>query len=458
MAQTHNVLLIVFPLQGHINPTLQLAKRLANLGVRVTYMTTVSTINRMSKGSAIEGISFTGFSDGNVKDNIDELINELERCGPQALREFVAGRIKEGTGFTHIIYSSLLFPWVATVAREFQIPTTFLWVQAASILNIYYQYYMTDYGDFIAKNIDDPSFSVELPGLPPLKRDDLPSFLLPSNRYQSVIPITIRRHVQILNEETKPKVLVNTFDALEAEALKAIQNYNMVGIGPLIPSAFLDGKNPSDTSFGGDLFKGTKDYTQWLNTKPESSVVYVSFGSLAVLAKAQKEEIAQGLLATGFPFLWVIRDSGEEEKEDEMLSCKEELEKQGMIVPWCSQVEVLSHPSVGCFLTHCGWNSTIESLASGVPVVTVPQWADQGTNSKLVQDVWKTGIRMKRNEEGRVESDEIKRCLELVMGSEEIRLNGKKWKDLAREAAMEGGSSNENLKAFVDDLGKTSWP
>ncbi|GKV28621.1 hypothetical protein SLEP1_g37642 [Rubroshorea leprosula] len=229
MAQTHNILLIVFPLQGHINPTLQLAKRLANLGVRVTYMTTVSAINRMSEGSAIEGISFTGFSDGNVKDNIDELTYELERCGSQALRDFVAGRIKEGTGFTHIIYS-LLFPWVATVAHEFQIPITFLWVQAASILNIYYQRYMTDYGDFIAKNIDDPSFSFELPGLPPLKSDDLPSFLLPSNRYQSAIPIT-RRHVQILNEETKPKVLVNTFDALEAEALKAIQNYNMVGIG-----------------------------------------------------------------------------------------------------------------------------------------------------------------------------------------------------------------------------------
>ncbi|GLT97718.1 hypothetical protein SLE2022_152670 [Rubroshorea leprosula] len=448
MAQTHNILLIAFPLQGHINPTLQLAKRLANLGVRVTYMTTVSAINRMSEGSAIEGISFTGFSDGNDKDNIDELTYELERCGSQALREFVAGRIKEGTSFTHIIYS-LLFPWVATVAREFQIRTTFLWIQAASILNIYHQCCMTDYGDFIAKNIDDPSFSFELPGLPPLKSDDLPSFLLPSNQYQSSIPM-IRRHLQILNEETKPKVLVNTFDALEPEALQAIQNYNLVGIGPLMPSAFLDRKNPADTSFGGDLFKGSKDYIQWLNTKPESSVIYISFGSLAVLTKSQTEEIAGGLLATGFPFLWVMRDSGAEEKEEQKLSCKEELEKQGMIVPWCSQVEVLSHPSVGCFLTHCGWNSTLESLVSGVPVVTFPQWSEQGTNSKLVRDVWKTGVRVTKNEEGMVESLEIKRCLELIMGSEEMRLNTTKWKDLAREAALEGGSSDLNLKAFLD--------
>ncbi|GLT49508.1 hypothetical protein SLA2020_230600 [Shorea laevis] len=149
-----------------------------------------------------------------------------------------------------------------------------------------------------------------------------------------------------------------------------------------------------------------------------------------------------------------MRKGGEGEKEEEKLSCKEELEKQGMIVPWCSQVEVLSHPSIGCFLTHCGWNSTLESLASGVPIVAFPQWSDQGTNSKLVQDVWKTGVRVTRNEEGKVESHEIKRCLELVMGSEETRLNAKKWKDLAREAVMEGGSSNMNLKAFIDDLAK----
>ncbi|GLU10216.1 hypothetical protein SLE2022_270360 [Rubroshorea leprosula] len=83
-----------------------------------------------------------------------------------------------------------------------------------------------------------------------------------------------------------------------------------------------------------------------------------------------------------------------------------------------------------------------------------PQWSDQGTNSKLVQDVWKTGVRVTKNEEGKVESHEIKRCLELVMGSEEMRLSAKKWKDLAREAVMEGGSSDMNLKAFIDDLGK----
>jgi len=155
--------------------------------------------------------------------------------------------------------------------------------------------------------------------------------------------------------------------------------------------------------------------------------------------------------------LWVIRSKeNEEEKEEEKLSCREELKERGMIVPWCSQVEVLSHPSLGCFVTHCGWNSTSESLVCGVPVVAFPQWSDQCTNAKLIEDVWKTGVRVTANEDGIVEGDEIKRCLELVIGGgergEEMRRNAKKWRDLAREASKEEGSSYKNLKAFVDEI------
>lgn len=156
--------------------------------------------------------------------------------------------------------------------------------------------------------------------------------------------------------------------------------------------------------------------------------------------------------------MWVIRakENGEENKEEDKLSCLEELEKQGMLIQWCSQMEVLSHPSLGCFVTHCGWNSSIESLASGVPMIAFPQWADQGTNTNLIKDVWKTGARLMVNEEEIVTSDELKRCLELVMGDgekgQEMRKNAKKWKILAKEALKEGGSSHKNLKNFVDEV------
>ncbi|KAE8022884.1 hypothetical protein FH972_008645 [Carpinus fangiana] len=453
-----HVLLVTFPAQGHINPSLQFAKRLLLLGARVTFATTVFVHRRITKTPTLDGLSFATFSDGYDDGvppdiSVDHYMSELKRRSSQALTDLILSSTNDGRSFTCLVCTTLI-PWAADVARKLHLPSALLWIQPATVFNIYY-YYFNGYGDVITNSSNDPSCSIQLPGLPFLSSHELPSFLLASNVYAFAVP-TLQKQFEALKRQDNPRILVNTFDALEAEALRAIKEYNLIAIGPLIPSAFLDGRDPSDTSFGGDLFQTSKDYIEWLNSKPKSSVIYVSFGSLAVLTKQQKEEIARGLLDSGHPFLWVIRaKENEEENEEDKLSCKEE---KGMIVSWCSQVEVLSHPSLGCFVTHCGWNSTLESLVSGVPVVAFPQWSDQGTNAKLIEDVWKTGVRVTANEDGIVEGDEIKRCLELFIGvgdrkGEEMRRNAKKWKDLAREACKEGGSSYENLKSFVDEIG-----
>ncbi|KAJ0031787.1 hypothetical protein Pint_13110 [Pistacia integerrima] len=231
--------------------------------------------------------------------------------------------------------------------------------------------------------------------LPSLSSCDLPSFLLPLDKYPHALK-SFQEQMEALHEESNLKILVNTFDALESEALIAIDKFNMIAVRPLIPSAFLDGKDPSDTSFGDD-------YIEWLNSKPKSSIVYVSFGGLIVLEKQQMEEIARGLLGSAHPFLWVIRENQNEEEDkekDKLMSSRsrDELEQQGLIVPWCSQVEVLSNSAIGCFVMHCGWNSTLESLACGVPVVAFPQWTDQATNAKLIEDIWKMGVKVSKNE------------------------------------------------------------
>ncbi|KNA09068.1 hypothetical protein SOVF_156980 [Spinacia oleracea] len=289
-----------------------------------------------------------------------------------------------------------------------------------------------------------------------LKARELPSFLIPSNNFLNTFALVFHEHVQQLEKEEKPIILVNTFEALEVHALNSIERLNLIPVGPLLPSPALGGKDPSDKSLGGDLFHQYEgaDYMEWLNSQEKnSSVIYVSFGSISVLPKPQMEELAKALIQTHRPFLWVIREkaSHEVENHNDELSSMEELKQQGLVVPWCSQVEVLSHPSVGCFMTHCGWNSTLESITTGVPMVAFPQWADQMMNGKMVEDVWKTGVRVKVSEEegGLVKSEEIKRCLEEVMESEEMRDNAKKWREFAVEAANEGGSSDINLKAFI---------
>ncbi|KAJ6390131.1 hypothetical protein OIU77_024363 [Salix suchowensis] len=439
MVQPH-FLLVTYPAQGHINPSLQLAKGLTRIGVLVTLVTSLSAGRRMSKTSFPDGLSFVTYSDGyddglEPGGDLERLASELKRRGSQTLNEL--------TWHAHSISQQHFFGF----SLQLSLTSITITSMAMAISSI------------IART---RSYVIELPGLPPLTSRDLPSFTLPSNTY-TVILRSFQEQLEHLSQEPNPRVLVNSFDALELGPMNATEKFKLIGIGPLIPSAFLDGKDPLDRSFGGDLFRVSEDYTEWLNSKTESSVVYVSFGSILVLSKRQVEEVARGLVDSGFPFLWILRDeqnkNGEEEDEEggHLSACREAiLEGQGKIVPWCCQVEVLSHPSTGCFVTHCGWNSTLESLVSEVPVVAFPHWTDQGTNAKLVADVWKTGVRVVANEEGIVEGDEIKRCLDLVMSpgktGEEIRKNAGKWKDLARDAVREGGSSDKNLRAFVREV------
>src|ERR1035438_5121281 len=138
-------------------------------------------------------------------------------------------------------------------------------------------------------------------------------------------------------------------------------------IGPTVPSSYLDNLIPSDTSYGFHLFKpDTAPCMTWLDTKPANSVVYISIGSLSSLDKVQMAELAYGLLNSNVPFLWVVRSS-ETNKLPE--GFKDEAKERGLIITWSPQLDVLAHRAVGCFLTHCGWNSTVEAISLGVPVV-----------------------------------------------------------------------------------------
>ena len=439
----HDFLLLSCPSPGHINPTLHLAKLLLRLGVSVSFATFVSGLRRIATLPTIPGLHFASFSvgcdDGN---NSNHSMEEMKRVGSQGLSSLLLSLSNERGPVTCLIYGFLL-PWAATVAREHGIPSAFLSTQSATVIAVYHRYFKAHDGLFNTELGSSLNISLELPGLPPLKYEDLPSILLPTSRHASFVP-SLQEHIQNLEQDPNPCVLINTFNALEEDVIKALGDFmNVVAIGPLVQL---------DSSISCDLFERSKDYLPWLNSKPEGSVIYVSFGSLATVQKKQMEEIFHGLMESHRPFLWVIR-SIESELEEKMNSSLSE--EQGLIVQWCSQVEVLCHQAVGCFLTHCGWNSTMESLVAGVPVVACPQFSDQATNAKLVE-VWGTGVKARANEEGVVEREEIKKCLEMVMeGGEkgdEMRRNANKWKGLAVESMEYGASGKTNLKHFVESL------
>ncbi|KVI03585.1 crocetin glucosyltransferase, chloroplastic-like [Cynara cardunculus var. scolymus] len=449
MTSHRKILIVSYSGQGHVIPSLRFAKRLLNMGVDVTYSTSLSVVRRLEKETTPHGLTFAPFSDGHdsgkqPNTTLQQFVADFATNGASAVAEIISSATAAGQPFDHLVYTTVI-PWAARVANAHGIKPTVLWCQSTTIMDIYY-YYFNDYQSLISSNNSDPTFPINLPGLPPLTIADLPSFLLQScpKEHAFLVPV-MKEHVDVL--KLSSRILVNSFGELEFESIRAIEKLEYLPIGPLVPSEVVESMNKTS---GKDFFEKSEDgYIHWLNTKPTSSVVYVSFGTIATFSMDQMEEIAIRLVESRRPFLWAIGDSGIAER----LSKIEELKKQGMIVDWCSQAEVLSHQAIGCFLTHCGWNSTVEALVSGIPMAVFPQWSDQETNGKMVEDVWRTGIRVRRREgDGILEGMEIQRCVEIVMGDEEMKKNAEKWRNLAREALNNGGSSTINLQAFLDDM------
>ncbi|CAN0846266.1 Putative UDP-glucose glucosyltransferase [Linum grandiflorum] len=154
----------------------------------------------------------------------------------------------------------------------------------------------------------------------------------------------------------------------------------------------------------------------------------------------QRDEFAHGLINSGLSFLWVVR----------------RMEEKGKVVKWAPQEEVLRHPAVACFVTHCGWNSSMEAISGGKPVVTFSQWGDQVLDAKLLVDVFEVGVKMGKTTK-LVKRDEVERCLvEATVGekADVLRRNAARLKKEAEAAVAEDGSSTKSVMEFVEEVRK----
>ncbi|XVF45061.1 hypothetical protein PTKIN_Ptkin02bG0175400 [Pterospermum kingtungense] len=464
-----HILMVTLFSQGHINPMLRLGKRLVNHGLHVTLATTQIGAQRLVKSSVvsttadtnfISGIRLLFFPDGfsldyDRKTNLDRYMETLAKVGPGNLSNL----IKEYYHDTHkklfCIVSNPFVSWVVDAALENRVPCAMLWIQPCSLYAIYYRFYnkLNPFSSFTY-----PDMSIELPGLPLLRTEDLPSFVLPSNTYGS-LAMTIS--VLFQNMKRHKWVLANSFFELEKEAIESMAELCPIRpVGPLVPPSLLGEDQSLDA--GIEMWKPDGTSLDWLNNQPPASVIYVSFGSLAVLPAKVMEAIATALKNANHPFLWVVKrpEIPSADGAGELpLGFEEETKNKGLIVSWSPQTKVLAHPSIACFITHCGWNSLLETCVAGVPVLAYPQWSDQPTNAKLIVDVLKVGVRLKPGLEG-VVSNEIEKCIKEVLSgpkSEEFKKNAAALKLAAREAVAIGGSSDRNIQLFVNEIAQSSW-
>ncbi|KAF8705804.1 hypothetical protein HU200_031012 [Digitaria exilis] len=471
-------LIVTYPAQGHINPARHLARRLLRAtGARVTISTAVSAFRKMFPEAAVAGagddenageeaghrdaagVWYVPYSDGYdagfdraVHDHTHYL-TQVKLVGSRTLSGVLTCLAAAGKPVTLVVYT-LLLSWVAGVASSHGVPAALYWIQPASVLAAYLHFFRGTGGldKAVAAASSDPMAVVEVPGLPsPVRIRDLPSFIVSTSGDDpyAFVSDMFRELVDMLGRDDSPSVLANTFDAMEPDAVASLREHgvDLVPVGPVL--SFLDDAPAKNAVAGNnDLFRNDGNgYLDWLDTQAPASVVYISFGSLSMMSKRQIEEVAMAMSESGRQFLWVLR---EDNRRSEGGGADIAGGERGMVVEWCDQVRVLSHPSVACFVTHCGWNSTLESVACGVPVVGVPQWTDQGTNAWLVERLG-TGVRVTvgdKEDGGVVDAGELRRCIDFAT-SEMVRAKATLWREKARAAAAEGGSSEKNLRAFV---------
>ncbi|TXG74355.1 hypothetical protein EZV62_002934 [Acer yangbiense] len=273
------------------------------------------------------------------------------------------------------------------------------------------------------------------------------SVLLPGlyNNYGYAALVKQARRLMVMNVKG---MIMNTFSELEQYSVNSFsggRNPSVYTVGPLL---YLNGQPNSDLDEGE-----RQKILKWLDDQPESSVVFLCFGTAGSFSPAQVREIATGLEQSEFRFLWSLRASPHDLPEGFM----ERIGGRGMICGWAPQVEVLAHKAIGGFVSHCGWNSVLESLWYGVPIVTWPLYAEQHFNAfTLVKELGlSVEIRLdsSRKDDGDhiVVADEIARAVRRVMeGDSEIRKKVKEMSEIARKSMLHGGSSFDSIRKFID--------
>lgn len=263
-------------------------------------------------------------------------------------------------------------------------------------------------------------------------------------------------------------IIVNTFEALEPRAVETILDGLCVLDGPTPPIFCIGPLIAVDdrSGGGGGGGSGIPECLTWLESQPKRSVLFLCFGSLGLFSEEQLKEIAVGLERSGQRFLWVVRSPPSKDPSRRFLAPPEpdlnsllpdgfldRTKERGLVVKsWAPQVAVLNHASVGGFVTHCGWNSVLEAVCAGVPMVAWPLYAEQRFNRVVLVEEMKLAFPMEESEEGFVTATEVEKRVRELMESEEgntLRLRIMAMKEAAETAMSDGGSSRTALTKLV---------
>ncbi|KAF6167076.1 hypothetical protein GIB67_041331 [Kingdonia uniflora] len=458
------VVMVPLPAQGHLNQLLHLSRLISTRGFPVHYVG-AATHNRQAK-SRIQGwdpltISNLKFHDFTVPPFLNHIPNpnstdkfpthliptfDSERYLREPLAAFLK-TLSQNTRRVVVIHDSLMC--FAAEEASFHHNAEAYCFNSCSVFAIIYYFW-----EFLGKPADGGNL--------------IPSYLVGRGSWEGCINDDFRevveRNREYMNMKLSTGDLYNTCDPIEGEFMKNLtqhpilgENKNKWAIGPLNP-VHLDSE-----------MNQTNKCIKWLNIQSPNSVIYVSFGTMISISNEQITELALGLERSEQMFIWVLRDAdcgdiyvGKEELRKIQLpdGYEERVEGVGLIVrDWAPQLEILAHSSTGGFISHCGWNSCMESLSMGVPIAACPMHSDQPSNTILVTEALKCGIVVREwvHRDEIVSSEAVEIAVRRLMASEEgkdIRKRADKVGIAIRQAVSKGGSSTTQLDSFLAHISR----
>ncbi|XVF15710.1 hypothetical protein REPUB_Repub09cG0179100 [Reevesia pubescens] len=456
-----HVAILASPGMGHLIPVLELAKRfVSHQSIKVTVFVVAADHASIANSKLLQ-------SPPGLNDHLDivllPFIDVSNILGPDA--SFV-------TKIVVMMIESL--PYLRSEISKMEFRPTALIVDlfGADALEIANEFSMLKYV-FIASNayllavilfspeIDRKEIDehiqnqkpLKIPGCKPVKFEDtLETFLMDPNDpfYQGYLATGIRMSLT-------DGILVNTWDELEPTTLKSLAESKKVPVYPIGPLV----RSVEKPILGNQVI-------DWLENQPKESVIYVSFGSGGTLSAQQVIELAWGLELSQQRFVWVVRPPMENDASGTYFTVGNgsdgtpdylpdgflaRTQDKGLVVPmWAPQIEVLSHPSIGGFLTHCGWNSIMESIINEVPMIAWPLYSEQKMNAAMLTEEIGATIRAKAVD-GVVGREEIRSMVRKILVDNEglnIRTRIKELKNSAAKALTQGGSSYNSLSQVAE--------
>ncbi|KAJ3694183.1 hypothetical protein LUZ60_009663 [Juncus effusus] len=463
--------LVPFAPQGHTIPMIDMAHLLAERGVHVSLITTPANaarvkpiIDRVKKSNL--PIQFVELTFPSARFGLPEGCESLEHfvIRPELARPFLDDIysldyplecfLQNLDSRPDCMIIDMCSGWAGPVARKFGIPRMIFhgpccfYISAAHNLEIHKVY------DRISDNFESvvvPNFPIKLE----VNKAQTPGF------FGSPISTDLRK-IMLKEESMAEAVVINTFDELERSFIKSYEKVTgkrVWAIGPLcLYNKDVDMRACHGSKESDDHLKLVK----WLDGRDPASVLYVNFGSVAYTNSRQLIEIGNGLEASKRPFIWVIKKAEITNEVKYWLAegFEERTKDRGFIlVGWASQMVILSNPAIGGFMTHCGWNSVIEAVCMGVPMITWPHFADQFVNENFIVDVLKIGVSLGvkmpnfGSPDVTVLRDGVKSAVLALMDGgdegEERRKRAKDFTEKAKKAMEEGGSSFANVTDMI---------